>query len=562
MANEIVLEVKPYFGETGAAGADGVTFYPAVSEDGDLSWSNNGGLENPETINIRGPQGIPGEKGDIGKQGVQGPQGEQGIQGVQGPQGEAGPQGERGLQGERGEQGVKGDPGFSPTFSIKENTEDSYVITITDADGSYDTPNLKGKNGEVQAAEFEALGTEVAGIVDRVTTLEGNDDQLGDQVQAMQADVNGLKTGIANKADKANTLAGYGITNAYTKAEVDAMIPEDVDVSGKADKATTLAGYGITDAYTKTEVNEALEGKLNVANSKGFALKSEIPTVPTEVSAFTNDAGYLTEHQDISGKVDVAQGVENAGKVLKVGADGNVELGEVESGGEVTQVADVYGVRGDYAIHYGILDCPNGLIEHSALDKNITVSAGIVLQVAGKNTKTTIASPIEYIVQETGDIVLFYAEGSILEAGAVYYQEAEPSNGDVGYLAWFNPNKEANPSQLWQFKSNDTGNVWREAPATPIANVNAGETNIINVDYMGYRILDDDILAHMSDIKTLRESVEDVEERVGVVEGKVATLEAKKTVTSEDILYMVKISQADYDALEVKDENTFYVIVG
>ena len=33
--------------------------------------------------------------------------------------------------------------------------------------------------------------------------------------------------------------------------------------------------------------------------------KIEIPTVPTNVSAFTNDAGYLTEHQDISGKQDV-----------------------------------------------------------------------------------------------------------------------------------------------------------------------------------------------------------------------------------------------------------------
>ena len=29
-----------------------------------------------------------------------------------------------------------------------------------------------------------------------------------------------------------------------------------------------------------------------------------IPTVPSNVSAFTNDAGYLTSHQDISGKAD------------------------------------------------------------------------------------------------------------------------------------------------------------------------------------------------------------------------------------------------------------------
>lgn len=49
-----------------------------------------------------------------------------------------------------------------------------------------------------------------------------------------------------------------------------------------------------------------------------YAKKTEIPTVPTNVSAFTNDAGYLTEHQsldayakkteipDISGKADTS----------------------------------------------------------------------------------------------------------------------------------------------------------------------------------------------------------------------------------------------------------------
>ena len=41
------------------------------------------------------------------------------------------------------------------------------------------------------------------------------------------------------------------------------------------------------------------------AQPKGdYALKSQLPTVPTKVSAFENDKGYLTEHQDISGKLD------------------------------------------------------------------------------------------------------------------------------------------------------------------------------------------------------------------------------------------------------------------
>lgn len=36
------------------------------------------------------------------------------------------------------------------------------------------------------------------------------------------------------------------------------------------------------------------------ANNSDIALASDIPTVPTNVSAFTNDAGYLTQHQSLA----------------------------------------------------------------------------------------------------------------------------------------------------------------------------------------------------------------------------------------------------------------------
>lgn len=54
-------------GATGERGPAGAHFTPSVTADGDLSWSNNGGLENPATINIRGPQGAQGAKGDTGE---------------------------------------------------------------------------------------------------------------------------------------------------------------------------------------------------------------------------------------------------------------------------------------------------------------------------------------------------------------------------------------------------------------------------------------------------------------------------------------------------------------
>lgn len=44
-------------GAEGAPGINGVTFTPAVSADGTLSWTNDGGLENPAPVNIKGADG-------------------------------------------------------------------------------------------------------------------------------------------------------------------------------------------------------------------------------------------------------------------------------------------------------------------------------------------------------------------------------------------------------------------------------------------------------------------------------------------------------------------------
>lgn len=56
-------------GRDGQDGADGVTFTPNVSSEGVISWTNDGGRTNPESVNIRGPQG---ETGSVGPQGPQG----------------------------------------------------------------------------------------------------------------------------------------------------------------------------------------------------------------------------------------------------------------------------------------------------------------------------------------------------------------------------------------------------------------------------------------------------------------------------------------------------------
>lgn len=101
-------------------GVNGTTYTPSVSAAGVISWTNDGGKDNPEPVNIKGPKGDTGPQGSPGKDGEQGPQGEPGKDGAagpQGPQGEPGaegpqgPKGDIGAQGEQGEQGPKGDTG-------------------------------------------------------------------------------------------------------------------------------------------------------------------------------------------------------------------------------------------------------------------------------------------------------------------------------------------------------------------------------------------------------------------------------------------------------------------
>ena len=57
-------------GQAGANGSDGATFTPFINSDGDVSWTNDKGLTNPVTVNVRGPQGIQGIQGKDGVSGV------------------------------------------------------------------------------------------------------------------------------------------------------------------------------------------------------------------------------------------------------------------------------------------------------------------------------------------------------------------------------------------------------------------------------------------------------------------------------------------------------------
>jgi hypothetical protein len=124
------------------------------------------------------------------------------------------------------------------------------------------------------------------------------DYQSGAAVDAkITAVIGAAPSSLKTLGDLATALANDEDAAAALTTQVSAL---STTVDGKAAKATTLAGYGITDAYTKTAVDNALSLKASstslarVATSGSY---SDLSGTPTQVSTFANDAGYQNATQ-------------------------------------------------------------------------------------------------------------------------------------------------------------------------------------------------------------------------------------------------------------------------
>lgn len=107
------------------------------------------------------------------------------------------------------------------------------------------------------------------------------------------------------KADKSDT---------YSKQEVDDAIA-NVDVSEQLSNYETIANHNADKALLEASIalkvdQETFDTKEEVISKALNDLHESIPTVPTNVSAFTNDAGYLTQN-DIANKQDKLTAGEN-----------------------------------------------------------------------------------------------------------------------------------------------------------------------------------------------------------------------------------------------------------
>ena len=351
------------------------------------------------------------------------------------------------------------------------------VNTANSAKETADGIDAKATQALTDSADALAKATEAKNTADsyqgQITTLRNDVDDLGDQVSVIEGK-------IPQAASDSNQLADKAFVNAGLKTKQDTFtVGDGLQLTNKvlSLKAKELASG--TDLNTITTEGRYFAGGSNNCLNK-----------PAKVDAFglvviRTASGY---YQQTCLPSNVLQN-----KVfVRTSANGTwsswVEIG---SGGTESD-----GIKGDYCTSYGILEAPNGILTNPS-GMQVTLKQGVVMQLAGQDIKTTVSGDMTQTLTSTADCDLFYVSGttSLMEVAQIVWSKNEPDNGQTGVLAWWNPD-----NKKWKFKSNDTGNVWAEAVATPVAHIHTNGTTITRIDHIGYRVMDDEIYALKSDV--------------------------------------------------------------
>ena len=160
---------------------------------------------------------------------------------------------------------------------------DTEITRLASVDNYNDTAI---KTDIAKKADTTTVNTALEGKVDKVV---GKELSTNDYTTAEKEKLAGLsnyddaaiKASIATKANNADVYSRTDIdTKLGLKADKSALDTLTETVSGKANTATTLAGYGITDAYTKTEVDAKVASvykyKGSVANETALPTEGQV----------------------------------------------------------------------------------------------------------------------------------------------------------------------------------------------------------------------------------------------------------------------------------------------
>lgn len=213
-------------------------------------------------------------------------------------------------------------------YTKEEIDNKGFLTSHQDISGKADVSALNAVQQEVTANAANIADLEVA-VSNKLDATAYTPTDLSDYstTEQMNSAISAAVAPKANSADvytKAEVDAAVSVkanaNDVYTKAESDAALDEKLDAT--AYTPTDLSEYAKTadvnsaienavapkantaDVYTKEVVDNALATKQDKGD---YALRSEIPAVPTNVSDFTNDANYQTE-TDVNNAIQAVVG--------------------------------------------------------------------------------------------------------------------------------------------------------------------------------------------------------------------------------------------------------------
>ena len=226
------------------------------------------------------------------------------------------------------------------TFN-SDSGHETITIPLTDIfnpNNYYTKTEVDAKDAAVEAKIPSLVGYAtqewVSGYTYDKQTIEDMIEEGGGFVPEDYYDKDTTDALLAAKADTAST---------YTKSEVDDLIP---DISGKQDisgmtaytttSTTNVLRNTVTAHTANTSVHVTAAEKETWNNKSDFSgsyndltNKPTIPVVPTNVSDFTNDAGYITIDA-ISGKADTSAVTEAISAATSGKADSNAVYTKTE----------------------------------------------------------------------------------------------------------------------------------------------------------------------------------------------------------------------------------------
>lgn len=188
-------------------------------------------------------------------------------------------------------------------YSTTKQMEDAIATAKGEANTYADGKASDAETAAKTYADGLASNYAPASVTERVTTAEGEIDALQAKMAEIPADKtikqyvdaqdSALGARIDTEKGRIDALGSLAAKSEVAESDLATALKNKID--GKADKATTLAGYGITDAPTKSEMTDALAGKVDT---------TAIGTMAAETAAdYTKTADLETA---LSGKYDAS----------------------------------------------------------------------------------------------------------------------------------------------------------------------------------------------------------------------------------------------------------------